>query len=203
MKYFIDTEFIEGFHKPLFGKRRHFIDLISIAIVCEDGRSYYAISNEFNPKDADDWVKENVISKLPQKATSFYDSPTLRQNCLLYKSNSTIAYDIIKFIQAKDEVNLFLNVENTTAEFYAYYADYDWVVFCSLFGLMIDLPKGFPIYCRDLKQIYDEKDIFTSNSTGKHDPLKNWPMYPKQENEHSALDDAKWNFELYKFLTGI
>jgi len=24
MKYFIDTEFIEGFHKPLFGKRRHF-----------------------------------------------------------------------------------------------------------------------------------------------------------------------------------
>ena len=38
MKYFIDTEFIEGFHTPIFGKRRHFIDLISIAIVCEDGR---------------------------------------------------------------------------------------------------------------------------------------------------------------------
>ena len=48
MKYFLDTEFIEGFHKPLFGKKRHFIDLISIGIVCEDGREYYAVSNEFN-----------------------------------------------------------------------------------------------------------------------------------------------------------
>ena len=35
MKYFFDTEFIEGFHKPLFGKRRHHIDLISIGIVDE------------------------------------------------------------------------------------------------------------------------------------------------------------------------
>jgi len=64
MKYFIDTEFIEGFKKPLFGKSRHFIDLISIGIKCEDGREYYAVSNEFNSNDADQWVKDNVISKL-------------------------------------------------------------------------------------------------------------------------------------------
>lgn len=24
--------------------------------------------------------------------------------------------------------------------------------------------------------------------------------YPKQTNEHNALADARWNFELYKFL---
>ena len=24
--------------------------------------------------------------------------------------------------------------------------------------------------------------------------------YPKQINEHNALADARWNFELYKFL---
>ena len=41
--------------------------------------------------------------------------------------------------------------------FYAYYADYDWVVFCKIFGRMIDLPKHFPMYCRDLKQTLDEK----------------------------------------------
>lgn len=45
MKYFIDTEFIEGFHKPMFGKRRHFIDLISIGIVSEDNRAFYFISS--------------------------------------------------------------------------------------------------------------------------------------------------------------
>jgi len=41
--------------------------------------------------------------------------------------------------------------------FYAYYADYDWVVFAQLFGKMKDLPKGFPMYCKDLKQSLDEK----------------------------------------------
>lgn len=41
MKYFLDTEFHEGFNKPLFGKNRHFIDLISIGIVSSDNRKYY------------------------------------------------------------------------------------------------------------------------------------------------------------------
>ena len=27
--------------------------------------------------------------------------------------------------------------------------------------------------------------------------------YPKQENEHNALDDAKWNFNLFQFIQGL
>jgi len=26
------------------------------------------------------------------------------------------------------------------------------------------------------------------------------PDYPKQENEHNAIEDARWNKELHKFL---
>lgn len=44
MKYYIDTEFIEGFYEDRAGKERHSIDLISIGIVCENGRMYSAIS---------------------------------------------------------------------------------------------------------------------------------------------------------------
>ena len=33
--------------------------------------------------------------------------------------------------------------------------------------------------------------------------IKNDPRYPKQTNEHNALADAKWNKELYKFLTKL
>jgi hypothetical protein len=33
--------------------------------------------------------------------------------------------------------------------------------------------------------------------------LRNMPNYPKQENEHNALDDAKWNFKLFQFLQGV
>ena len=52
MKYFLDTEFLEGTQKKWFGQTKPTIDLISIGIVCEDGREYYAISKDFNLKEA-------------------------------------------------------------------------------------------------------------------------------------------------------
>ena len=219
MKYFLDTEFIEGFHKPLFGKRRHFIDLISLGIVCEDGREYYAISNEFNAKDADEWVRMHVIAPLQDKRVGFYDSPRRKAESLLYKSNVQIANDILAFVYPE----IFKNFKTAEKEFYqrtrqygwngdqpefyAYYADYDWVLFCSLFGRMIDLPNGFPMYCRDLKQMADEKISASEVRSIGYDAavkrLKLKPGYPGQSNEHNALADAKWNKQLYLWLTDI
>lgn len=215
MKYFFDTEFIEGFKKPLFGKKRHFIDLISIGIVCEDGREYYAVSNEFNPKDADAWVRENVIDKI--EAQLFQQQPTFAKSHFNFslkellkqygKSNKQIAEDICLFCYP-DAKDAFINAKGEFLarskqygwngehpEFYAYYADYDWVLFCSLFGRMIDLPKGFPMYCKDLKQEFDH-----DYDASIRERMKEREDYPKQKNEHNALDDARWNFELYKWL---
>lgn len=213
MKYFIDTEFIEGFKKPLFGKRRHFIDLISIGIVAEDGRTYSAISNEYNYRDADDWVQKNVI--IPLYTHTVHGNRRNHVDADKFhhwfgKSNKQIAEDICLFVYPDIAANFqtareeFLDRSKKYGwngdqpEFYGYYADYDWVLFCSLFGRMIELPKGFPMYCRDLKQMLDEK----------YNPVlleltKNRDDYPKQTNEHNALADAKWNFELYKFLTTL
>lgn len=213
MKYFLDTEFIEGFKKPVkwlptignFNKPYHSIQLISIGIVCEDGREYYAVSNEFNPDDANGWVQENVLAKLPAQfeiiGFNIDESPNYHDT---WKSNERIAQEIFRFINDVEPQS-----EKLPIEFYAYYADYDWVVFCSLFGTMMDLPKGFPMYCRDLKQSIDEhvmKVIHLSASPADREfksvleVVKTWPNYPKQTNEHNALDDAKWNFELFKFL---
>ena len=107
-------------------------------------------------------------------------------------------------------------------EFYAYYADYDWVVFCWLFGRMVDLPEGFPMYCIDLKQELDSKvkglkssdfdRLLSDGSFGYTNDIDNdlekkleilkrdSNNYPKQINNHNALADAKWNYELYKFI---
>ena len=101
MKYFIDTEFIEGFHKPLFGKKRHYIDLISIGIVCEDGREFYAISNEYNYNKASEWVKENVIIPLYRQKV-FGDQRKVLNERNFHKSyglsNRQIADAIMKFV---------------------------------------------------------------------------------------------------------
>lgn len=220
MKYFLDTEFIEGFHKPFLGKRRHFIDLISIGIVAEDGRKYYAISNEYRYKDADPWVQENVI--LPMYLDRVHGDARNRWsvnnfNHAFGKSNEHIKLDILEFTGCWRDQH-FYRTGHDIPEVYAYYADYDWVVFCSLFGRMIDLPKGFPMYCNDLKQTLDEKAvIFTDpeqrvQKSGSMYPqsmetkvkiLKSHPGFPKQENEHSAIDDARWNKKLYEFLQTI
>ncbi len=248
MKYYLDTEFIEGFHKPLFGKKRHYIDLISIGIVAEDGREYYAISNEFNLKDANRLCINNplwnIYKNLYRKdnynnhllySSSDYDSwwvnVGFKRMLKKYgKSNKQIAEEIKKFVNSEEVKVRHFGVE---PEFYAYYADYHWVSFCSLFGRMIDLPKGFPMYCKDLKQILDEKaniirdkiinnwinykddaykfdkrfDGYEKTTEGGIKWLRDNPnkyyKYPKQENEHNALDDAKWNKKLHEFLNQL
>lgn len=209
MKYFIDTEFIEGFHKPLFGKRRHFIDLISIGIVAEDGREYYAISNGYRYKDADKWVKDNVI--LPMYIDRVHGDARNRWDVHNFhhafgKSNEQIKLEILEFMGCWRDTFKWRVMSNNVPDVYAYYADYDWVVFCSLFGRMIDLPEGFPMYCKDMKQTQDEKALsftgYTEDLTdeNKLKAIKDFRNYPKQEKEHSAIDDARWNKKLYEFL---
>jgi hypothetical protein len=169
MRYFYDSEFIED------GKT---IDLISIGIIAEDGREYYAISTQFNAKKADPWVVENVIKKLPIRYPGQYDSPNIKEQSLAWKSRDRIRQDIINFCDIQ---------QYGKPEFWAYYADYDHVVLCQLFGKMIDLPKGWPMYTRDIKQLCDS--------------LSN-PRLPEQDpsSEHNALADAKWAKEAYEFL---
>ena len=151
MRYFLDTEFIED------GKT---IDLISIGIVLEDGREYYAENEECDLLKASEWVKENVLKNL--------------RGGQFIKKKKQIAHEIICFID-----------ENP--EFWGYFADYDWVVFCQLFGTMMDLPKNFPMYCRDIKQLIDDN------------PSK--VLLPPCRGEHNALNDARWNKEVFQYLT--
>lgn len=250
-KYFFDTEFIEGFKKPIswlptigsFNKPYHSIQLISIGIVCEDGREYYAISNEFNPYDASDWVKDNVLKPMfsefcqrEEYAKRHHPELLTFKNFLKWKgkANVTIANEIVNFVHGYKDMGdwvgfgdeYFKYLRGTepqdAPEFYAYYADYDWVLFCSLFGTMMDLPKGFPMYCKDLKQTFDEKQFMWVNNSESYRfmmcramflagkpmyavevDLKKLDCYPTQENEHNALADAKWNFELYKFINTL
>ena len=193
MKYYIDMEFIEGFHRPLFGKRRHFIDLISIGVVCEDGREYHAISSEYNYRDASKWVKEHVIHPLYIQTVhgdmrNFIDARNF--NKLKGKDLHRIKDDLIDFfgcsVYEDGQIHAPIGIE-----VYGYFADYDWVVFCSLFGRMIDLPRGFPMYAMDLKQMMKERGL---------DSKWKKANCPDPENEHHALVDARWNMRLHKAI---
>ena len=171
MKYFIDTEFIE---EP------NTIQLISIVIVADDGRQYFALSSEYDSAKASVWVTKNVIIPLYNEMvgnSSYYNHLNFHQD--YGKQIRTIRKEILEFVG-------FPEYPKGKPEFWGYYANYDWVVFCWIFGRMVDLPKGFPMYCRDIKQVMDMLSL-TKKDLNIHDP----------NGKHDALVDAAWNRELY------
>lgn len=165
MKYFIDTEFIEDGHT---------IDLISIGIVSEDDREFYAISKEFNPEKANTWVQENVLVHLPPRPVNFLSDEVGAP----WMSRWGIMSGLLQFVGDDPQI-----------EFWGYYADYDWVVLCQLFGAMIALPKTWPMYCRDIKQWCDQ--------------LGNPKLPESTDIEHHALADARWNRTAWEYLKSM
>lgn len=164
MRYFIDTEFAE---KP------HTIELISIGIVAKDGREFYAEASDFDPTSANEWVAGNVLpalwSRQSDKASFNAWSRDGGEGGLMLRKD--IGPEVSRWIG------------DDTPEFWGYYSAYDWVVFCWLFGAMVDLPKGWPMYCRDLKQLCDS--------------LGNPRLTQPKTSEHHALFDARWNKAAY------
>ena len=136
------------------------IKLISIGAVREDGAIYYA-ETTYGAQIASvtPWLKANVWPHL--------------QHGEAVKERATIAADLIEFA-------------GENPEFWAYYADYDWVTLCQLYGTMMDLPTGWPMYCRDLKQRLDESGNLQS-------PIR-------QSGEHHALSDALWAWDTWEWL---
>lgn len=152
MRFWFDTEFLEDGHT---------IQLISIGIVAEDGREYYAETEVARVlAGSTDWLRDNVLPHLTGAE----------------KSRFKIPGEIVEFMGEQPEI-------------WAYYADYDWVALCQLYGRMIDLPKGWPMFCRDVKQLAD---------------MKGNPKLPEQTSaEHHALADARWAREAWEYLSAI
>ena len=245
MNYFLDTEFIEGSQKKLFGHTKPTIDLISIGIVSEDGREYYAISKDFNLKEAwnrydikkewysiDEsnqstrdikvyWLRDNVLKsifiELRAKEVEEYniakrinvvlDFPTysfcfreFRRLINKYgKSNKQIAEEVYNFCSNDyhkgnnldyDQRIQYSLYDKFKPQFYGYYSNHDWVVFCWLFGRMNNLPNGFPMFAFDIQQQIEEYKI------DKEQLLKEVP----QISCHNALQDAIWNKKAYNWI---
>ncbi len=142
------------------------IDLISIGIVAEDGRELYRESREVLLARANDFVRAHVLPQLGP-----YDERVSRR-------------------EIREAVLAFVG-DDPKPQFVAYYADYDWVVLCQLFGRMIDLPKGWPKYCLDLKQLVVHKGADLSS------------MPQPGDGAHHALADARWCQHMWDAVTTL
>ena len=125
MRFFYDTEFIED------GVT---IDLVSIGVVDETGREFYAVSTEFDPDRAGLWVRQNVLDKLPPPADPAWRSRK----------------------QIRDDLLDFLNAPGEDIELWAWFAAYDHVALAQLWGAMPALPREIPRYTKDLRQRWED-----------------------------------------------
>lgn len=151
-----------------FNENGETIALISIAIVAEDGRELYLVSSEVCKENCQEWVQANVWPYLFANPHNTADRAKIRMR-------------IEDFIGS-----------DSIPEFWGYFADYDWVVFCWLWGAMISLPAHFPKFCLDLKQL--------AVSLGVAKPKV---LVPAEQPEHNALADARWNAKLHAALVAL
>ncbi|GAA2774156.1 3'-5' exoribonuclease domain-containing protein [Saccharopolyspora taberi] len=175
MRHFYDTEFIED------GRT---IDLISIGIVADDGREYYAVNHDapWRRIKKHAWLMANVVPHLPQgHGDRRFHVPArwpLDFADPLVKSRKQIA----------DEVRDFL-LHDGEAELWADYAAYDHVVLCQLWGTMMDLPPGVPMHTMDVQQEAVRLGV---------------TEFPEQQGvEHNALADARRTRVKWEHLQGV
>lgn len=144
MRYFYDTEFIED------GKT---IDLVSIGVVAEDDREFYAVSTDFDASKANSWVKTHVLNQLPNPSES------------CWMNNDAIRERLLEFLLAADD--------GKHIELWAWVGAYDHVLLAQLWGDMRALPKQLPRYTRELKQLWEMagKPELPPIPDGNHDAL--------------------------------
>lgn len=175
-RWYLDTEFVED------GVT---IELASIGLVDFSGeRTYYAVSKEWyemarlSTKGGDDWFKRNVLPKL---FLGQYSMGTA------LKSRIRIANNLLELFGIENG-----KATNGTPEIWADFASYDWVALCQLFGRMVDLPGGMPMYCNDLQQEIRTRGIRIAELP-KEDP----------QYAHNALIDAQHLRRQHRYVLGM
>lgn len=186
MKIFYDTEFLED------GRT---IQLISIGMVAEDGRELYAVNENINVESlhgricGHQWLMENVIPSLPLRKSNGHGAHSRLSGP--YKGWFFLDMDdntVMPPRMIRNQVRDFI-LATPDVELWAWYAAYDHVALAQLFGRMIDLPEGVPMWTNDLRQEVHR--------------LGN-PNLPEQgEGKHNALADARHNLVIAQHLSAL
>lgn len=170
MKIYFDTEFT-GLHQNT--------TLISIGMIAEDGRSFYAEFSDYDKKQVDKWIQKNVINNLKfNNITGLWSKQTPNKPTNEYSLE--IKGDNIEImIELKNWFEKFEDVELIADGFISY--DYDLIN--KLFNN--DLPFNVEFNRKNLR---DTLFLWGLKINDFDIPLKIMEQWGKRG--HNALEDA-------------
>lgn len=137
MKLFFDTEF-SGLHKNT--------TLISVGIVSEDDRKFYAELTDYDKNQCNDWIKENVLQNLLLDGMGVGSGETLDDpSTVMVRGDSRyVSQELNNWLSQFDEIQFISDV-----------CHYDFVLLIDLIsngGTALDLPKNISAVCHDINQ---------------------------------------------------
>ena len=186
MKIFFDTEFT-GLHKNT--------TLISIGLVDENNRLFYAEFTDYDKSQCDDWIKEHVIDNLLYKHFDKEGEP----NTIGIFGNKYYAKGDKRYI--KNQLEEWL-LPYDKVELVSDVCHYDMVLFIDIFGTAWDLPRCINPACHDINQDiarYYELTETEAFDYSREQILDNCDI--KIEGyKHNALYDAQVIKEIYNVI---
>jgi hypothetical protein len=154
-KIYFDTEFT-GLHQNT--------TLISLGMISECGKEFYAEFTDYDQSQVDDWLRENVIEKLVMKVpldgedepfTATRDKNNPIGNSLYDSYSVKLRGDQNR---VKNELERWLS-QFEKIEMWSDCLSYDWVLFCQLWGHAFNIPKNIYYIPFDICTSFKEKGI--------------------------------------------
>lgn len=163
-KIFFDTEFT-GLHQKT--------TLISIGLISECGKKFYAEFTDYDKIQVDDWLRENVISKL---FLSVMDNNASLEDWRIIGNSK----------QIKDALERWLD-QFESVEMWSDCLSYDWVLFCQLWGHAFSIPKNIYYIPFDICTLFAIKGIDPDINREKFGCGEQYSEMPK----HNSIWDAE------------
>lgn len=161
---FFDTEFT-GLHQKT--------TLISIGIVADNGKTFYAELTDYDQSQLDDWLRKNVIANLYLEDDTYCNLTDMN---VVFKGNSSdLRRNLLKWFSGNfDSVQMWSDC-----------LAYDWVLFCQIFTHAFNIPNQIYYIPFDICPLLLEK---TGNANINREEYSEFKGNVKK---HNALYDAE------------
>jgi hypothetical protein len=175
-KIFFDTEFT-GLHQNT--------TLISIGLISECGKTFYAELTDYDKSQINEWLKINVIENLNletdfKKELKFFKETTIdfsKENCRYLGGMPDLKLTLQNWLSQFESVEIWSDC-----------LAYDWVLFNQIFGHAFNIPKNVYYIPFDICTLFKVKGVDADIS---REEFCGFSDIKEVQNKHNALFDAK------------